>query len=67
MTQITIVASGTRGDVQPYVALGKGLKEAGYTVRLLSSENFRDLAAEYIQCYPSSGAKSGYATNFSWI
>ncbi len=42
---ISIVASGTRGDVQPYVALGKGLKRAGYTVRLLTSEDFESLAA----------------------
>ncbi len=46
MTNISIVASGTRGDVQPYVALGKGLKEAGYNVRLLSSENFETLVRE---------------------
>jgi sterol 3beta-glucosyltransferase len=44
MRDIAIVASGTRGDVQPYVALGKGLKAAGYRVRLLGSANFEQLA-----------------------
>lgn len=45
--QITIIAGGSRGDVQPYVALGKGLKEAGHTVRMLSSDDFHDLATDY--------------------
>ncbi len=43
MIEISIVASGTRGDVQPYVALGKGLKDAGYNVRLLTSDSFESL------------------------
>jgi sterol 3beta-glucosyltransferase len=43
--EIAIVASGTRGDVQPYVALGSGLKAAGYNVRVLTSENFESLVA----------------------
>ncbi len=46
MTTITVVASGTRGDVQPYLALAQGLQRAGYTVRLVSSDNFATLAAE---------------------
>ncbi len=40
MTQITIIASGTRGDVQPAIALGKALQTVGYQVRLLASPNF---------------------------
>lgn len=32
--QITIVAVGSRGDLQPCVALGLGLQEAGHRVRL---------------------------------
>jgi sterol 3beta-glucosyltransferase len=34
--KIFIVTAGSGGDVQPYVALGKGLKAAGYAVTLLS-------------------------------
>ena len=34
MTQLAIVAAGSRGDVQPYVALGKGLQAAGFAVRI---------------------------------
>src|SRR5947209_14655899 len=44
--QITIIAGGSRGDIQPYVALGKGLKEAGHTVRVLSSDDFQDLVMD---------------------
>jgi sterol 3beta-glucosyltransferase len=43
---IIIIAPGSRGDVQPYVALGKGLKEAGHTVRLMASQEFRELVIE---------------------
>ncbi|BDA66054.1 glycosyl transferase family 28 [Rivularia sp. IAM M-261] len=41
--RIAIIALGSRGDVQPYVALGKGLKQAGHLVRLVTQENFGDL------------------------
>lgn len=41
--KISIVASGTRGDVQPYIALAKGLKTAGYSVRVLTSDDFETL------------------------
>lgn len=43
MREIAIVASGTRGDVQPYIALGTGLQAAGYQVRLMTSDNFAPL------------------------
>lgn len=42
--KITVTASGTRGDVQPYIALGKGLHDAGHQVRVISSEDFAGLA-----------------------
>jgi UDP:flavonoid glycosyltransferase YjiC (YdhE family) len=40
---ITILTTGSHGDVQPYVALGVGLKRAGHRVRLATHENFREL------------------------
>jgi sterol 3beta-glucosyltransferase len=43
---IAITASGSRGDVQPYVALGKGLKAAGHDVRVLTSEDFQSLVED---------------------
>lgn len=41
--QIAILAIGSRGDVQPYVALGKGLQQAGYAVRVVSHLPFEEL------------------------
>ena len=41
--QATLIAAGSRGDVQPYIALGAGLKQAGHAVRVLASPDFRDL------------------------
>ncbi|MGB7417232.1 MAG: glycosyltransferase [Thermosynechococcaceae cyanobacterium] len=38
---ITILAIGSRGDVQPFVALGVGLKQAGYQVRLGNSRHLQ--------------------------
>ncbi len=46
MTQtITLLASGTRGDVQPYLALGIGLRDAGFDVRIATHANFAALVA----------------------
>lgn len=39
---ILILTYGTRGDVQPYIALGQGLKHAGHCVTLATSSRFRD-------------------------
>ena len=38
-----IIALGARGDIQPYVALGKGLQQAGYEVCVLTHEAFEGL------------------------
>jgi sterol 3beta-glucosyltransferase len=45
--RIAIIAMGSRGDVQPYLALGKGLKAAGHFVRLITHENFETLVTSY--------------------
>ncbi|QDL08596.1 glycosyltransferase [Brasilonema octagenarum UFV-E1] len=45
--RIAIIALGSQGDVQPYVALGKGLKQAGHVVRVLTHENFEDLVSSH--------------------
>jgi sterol 3beta-glucosyltransferase len=56
--QITIIAGGSRGDVQPYVALGKGLQEAGHTVHLLTSNDFEVLVTEHGLVFFSSGGNA---------
>ncbi|MCO5799700.1 MAG: glycosyltransferase family 1 protein [Dolichospermum sp. OL03] len=38
--RITILAFGSRGDVQPFLALGLGLKKVGYTVKIATHANF---------------------------
>ena len=38
--KITMIAFGTRGDVQPAVALGKALKARGHRIRMLAGANF---------------------------
>ena len=37
---IVLVASGTRGDVQPMIALGNALRTAGYHIRIVAGSNF---------------------------
>lgn len=39
---IGIIAVGTRGDVQPGIALGRGLQAAGHTVTLVAGSNDAD-------------------------
>jgi sterol 3beta-glucosyltransferase len=44
---ITILAVGSQGDVQPYLALAAGLKNEGYNVRFAANSNFAGLAASH--------------------
>lgn len=43
---ITILALGSRGDIQPYAVLGSGLKSAGHQVRFITFESFASLIVE---------------------
>lgn len=43
---ITLLALGSRGDILPLVALGRGLRHAGYQVRLVSFQDFASIANE---------------------
>ena len=45
--KIFILTVGTRGDVQPYVALGKGLQDAGHTVTICTSASFEPFITEH--------------------
>lgn len=54
--RLTILALGSRGDVQPYLALGKGLKAAGYLVRIVTFESFREFIEGHgLDFYPVPG------------
>ncbi len=45
--KITIVTVGTRGDVEPFVALGCGLQKAGHTVKIATHAAFESFVREY--------------------
>lgn len=67
MKNIAIIASGTRGDVQPYVALGQGLHAAGYGVRVLTSDDFAGLVeAAGLTFYPASEGIEQMLQNEEW-
>lgn len=53
---IAIVCNDTRGGVQPYIALGMGLKEAGHEVRVVAPANHSSLfKGTTLQMFPLSG------------
>ena len=77
---ILILTVGTRGDVQPYVALGMGLQKAGYQVTLATVKDFRDfvtsrglgfapLNSDFLKIVDTSKGKAAMAgkTSFSLI
>ena len=45
--QITLLAIGSRGDIQPLIALGVGFKQAGYEVQLGAPANFQNIIEQY--------------------
>jgi UDP:flavonoid glycosyltransferase YjiC (YdhE family) len=47
LMRITILTIGSRGDVQPYLALAVGLQRAGYSVRVASHAIFESLIRGY--------------------
>ncbi|MFN8464124.1 MAG: glycosyltransferase [Caldilineaceae bacterium] len=44
--RITVLAVGSRGDAQPYMALGMGLQQAGHEVKIATHEVFREMVTE---------------------
>ena len=54
---IAIIASGSRGDVEPYIALGKGLQEAAHVVRLVTHQDFETLVQSHgVEFWPVEGS-----------
>ena len=45
--RIAIIAPGSRGDVQPNIALGKGLDQTGHAIRLMTHSNFETLVRSH--------------------
>lgn len=61
---ITILTLGSRGDVQPFIALGMGLNKAGHKIKIASQANFeseirdRDLEFALISGNPKEALES---------
>ncbi|XP_076906298.1 sterol 3-beta-glucosyltransferase UGT80A2-like [Bidens hawaiensis] len=54
--QIVVLIVGTRGDVQPFVAIGKRLQEYGHRVRLASHSNYKEFVLTAgLEFYPLGG------------
>lgn len=45
--RVTIIAPGSRGDVQPYLALGVGLERAGHSARIVTTMDHDALVRSY--------------------
>jgi UDP:flavonoid glycosyltransferase YjiC (YdhE family) len=45
--RVTILAFGTRGDIQPFVALGGALQATGHAVRIVTHASFYDFVTRY--------------------
>ena len=44
--KLSIIAIGSRGDIQPCVALGRGLADVGYDVRFVTMATYEDMVRE---------------------
>lgn len=54
--QIVMLIVGTRGDVQPFTAIGKRLQDFGHRVRLATHANFKEFVlAAGLEFYPLGG------------
>lgn len=59
--RISILSTGTRGDTQPYIALGVALKKAGHAVRLAAFENYASFVESYgLEFSPIKGDVAQY-------
>ncbi|XP_010684947.2 sterol 3-beta-glucosyltransferase UGT80A2 [Beta vulgaris subsp. vulgaris] len=54
--QIVILIVGTRGDVQPFIAIGKKLQDYGHRVRLATHANFKEFVlTSGLEFFPLGG------------
>ncbi|XP_020592181.1 sterol 3-beta-glucosyltransferase UGT80A2 isoform X2 [Phalaenopsis equestris] len=54
--QIAILIVGTRGDVQPFISIGKRLQDYGHRVRLATHANFKEFVLTAgLEFYPLGG------------
>jgi UDP:flavonoid glycosyltransferase YjiC (YdhE family) len=69
--RVDIVAIGSRGDVQPFVALGLGLQNAGHRVRIVALSGFEELVCghglEYLAIGESPREIANTSAGRDWI
>src|ERR1700750_1054487 len=58
-SHVTLAAAAPRGAPQPFIALGRGLREAGYDVTLAASAEFRALVESYAVPFSPLGGTTG--------
>ncbi len=60
--QITILALGTRGDVQPLLALGLGLRKAGFGIRVVVDDYYREFVERHgVEVVPITGVETMFS------
>lgn len=47
LKKISILTGGSRGDIQPYIAIGCALRDAGYDVRILTNINHASFVTNF--------------------
>jgi sterol 3beta-glucosyltransferase len=63
---ITILTAGSRGDIQPYIALGKQLRESGLSVRVATFRNYETFVKSHgLEFHPIRGDVSMVASSES--
>jgi sterol 3beta-glucosyltransferase len=61
---ITFLTTGTRGDLQPYIALCVELKKAGHRVRVAAFENYETFVKKFgLEYFPIKGDVSRIASS----
>jgi sterol 3beta-glucosyltransferase len=61
--RVTVIAVGSRGDVQPLLALAIGLRDAGHTVRFATESRDADVVASRgLEYHPLSGDAQAFNT-----
>lgn len=55
--RFSLITIGSRGDVQPFLALGKGLQRKGHTVQICTMDKFQSLVeSEGFSYLPLAGS-----------
>jgi sterol 3beta-glucosyltransferase len=66
--RITLLTVGSRGDIQPYLALGIGLKTAGHSVQFATEESYRSLVTQYgLEFAPLPGNSRARHHEAEWL